>query len=145
MFNSGENLDYVVDNLINEKMIFKKGGALGVRNGQTFTTGRRSSFSASRRTNFSDENNFVRSKRPTTPMRTTKDMRRKMFNQIDTSPIGHGKYMEHSPRLTINNMSNVNTDKLYENDYLNTKHDIVASLRTVFKKPLNPDGTYEKN
>ena len=47
--------------------------------------------------------------------------------------------MENSPRLTIGNNKQ---EMAMENEYLSTKHDLVANLRTVFKKPLNPDGTY---
>lgn len=80
MFRTGESFDYIVDALVNDRMLFKKGGGLGVRNGQGFNTGRRSSFSAPRRGgNFGDEA-YPRGRRPTTPMRTTKELRRKMFN-----------------------------------------------------------------
>jgi len=139
MFRTGESFDYVVDALVNDKMLFKKGGGLGVRNGQGFNTGRRSSFSAPRRGNFGDEP-YTRGRRPTTPLRTTKDLRRRMFNQMDTSPR-QGKYRDHSPRLAISNASYAKNDLLLENEYQSAKLDIVANLRAVFKKPLNPDGS----
>ena len=80
MFRTGESFDYIVDALVNDRMLFKKGGGLGVKNGQGFNTGRRSSFSAPRRGTFGDDSYTTRGRRPTTPMRTTKELRRKMFN-----------------------------------------------------------------
>ena len=63
---------------------------------------------------------------------------------METSPIGgQGKYRDLSPRLTIGSNSYVKNDLLHENEYQNTKLDIVANLRAVFKKPLNTDGTYK--
>jgi hypothetical protein len=139
MFRTGESFDYVVDSLVNDKMLFKKGGALGVRNGQGFNSGRRSSFSAPRRGNFGEET-YSKGRRPTTPMRTTKELRRKMFNQMDTSPSRGGR-RDLSPRLAISNASYAKNDLLLENEYQSAKLDIVANLRAVFKKPLNPDGS----
>ena len=80
MFRTGESFDYIIDALVNDKMLLKKGGGLGVRNGQGFNTGRRSSFSAPRRSNFGEETFKNGGRRPSTPMRTTRDLRRKMFN-----------------------------------------------------------------
>jgi hypothetical protein len=140
MFKSGESFDYVIDCLVNDKMLFKKGGGISTRNGGVHNTaGRRSSFSASRRSigPFGEEGG--RGRRPTTPMRTTKELRRKMFNQMETSPMGHKRDL--SPRLGGN--SYVKSELLHDNEYQNTKLDIVANLRAVFKKPLNMEGTYK--
>jgi len=59
---------------------------------------------------------------------------------MDTSPR-QGKYRDNSPRLAISNASYAKNDLLLENEYQSAKLDIVANLRAVFKKPLNPDGS----
>jgi len=141
MFKSGESLDYVIDCLANDKMLFKKGGGFGARSGVHNTAGRRSSFSASRRSIGPFGEDGGRGRRPTTPMRTTKELRRKMFNQMETSPIGQKRDL--SPRLGLGGNSYVKNEVLYDNEYQNTKLDIVANLRAVFKKPLNMEGTYK--
>lgn len=105
MFRTGESFEYVIECLANDKMLFRKGGGLGVKSGQGFHTARRSSFSAPRRGNFGEET-YSRGRRPTTPMRTTKDLRRRMFNQTDTSPR-QANFRDLSPRLARANEENL--------------------------------------
>ena len=76
MLNSGDPLDQVMENLINDKIMFRKLGSVGTKSAQKFA--RRSSFSATRRSTFSEFE--TRGRRPATPVRTTRDLKRRMFN-----------------------------------------------------------------